>query len=646
MAAATLMVLRPVFNADFWLVRRTGQWIAEHLAIPMRDPFSFTAGDNLWIEHKWFFDLVVYLVDRLFGVGGLVWMKVGLTLALFGLLLCQAKTAAGRAATVMLFLLTVAALEGRFSLRAHLAGYICLAGSHLLLERNRLGDRRTLGTLAAVQALWANIHGSFVLGPLLLIGWWVGGVLNHRLSKDAPPAPNHRQHAIALALLLAASCCNPYGPALLLTPLEHVFGSFSIAYELAEWRALGSRHLGPWFVALLVACGVAAVPFVVGVIRRAPLLHHLCILLGVGLLASRSARFALPFLVVFIPTAIDRLAPMLAGLPKGPARRALGLTAALLIGAMATPSVRRLATAAETPFRVAVPGMPELSADFLSAQKLEGNVFNSFDFGDYLAGRLHPEIRIFINGRMDLYDPAVHEAYWRAFTHAAEFAESAAIKEVDIVLLNQVTGGGPKVLRNLIDSGQWACVFMGRVAAVLVRRADSDHRSLIARREYRALRPTLDLDYLRPVATDPALASVALAEAKRLQDEAPTSPQGWLAEARLHQLNPDPTARAQACSTYEAALDRFADDAQIRLFLATCVGARGEHKRAAHLARRASFEPSVRRQALLQLGLSLANLGHTAEAETTWTSLLAEHPDDLAARQALAALRATSGAPP
>ncbi len=643
LGAVGLIVLRPIFNADFWLIRRTGQWIVDNLAIPRRDPFSFTAGDNLWIEHKWLFDVVVHAVDGLLGVDGLVLMKVALALGLFALVLRHGGGWLSRGAAALLFVLVVASLQGRFSLRAHLAGYVCLAAVQLLLEGGRLSDRRTLAALAVTQLLWANLHGSFVLGPLLVVAWWVGAAVNHRLAPDDAAPPDHRSHARLLGILLAVSCLNPYGPRLLIAPVQHLLGGYSAAYELAEWQAPGLGGAHDLFVPLLLLSALLAAPLVLALVRRRPLFHHLFVLLGVGLLATRAGRFVLPFFVVFIPIAAVRLDEIVGRAPSRRMRALVATASALLIAWAALPSAGRLSRG--SPFRIDEGQMPELAADYLREQGIRGNVFNSFNYGDYLAGRLHPDIRIYINGRMDLYDPAIHDAYERAFSHPEELASSGTLDGVDAVVLHHVSGRGSLALGHLVDSGDWAFVFMGRVASVLLRRSKPAHTKTIGSHEFRMLRPTTDLRYLAAAGRDPVIWSVALHEAARLQREAPSSPHGWLVYARLQKLSVDPDHQTLACATYAEATELFPADPQVRLLLAFCVAGQGDHEQAASLAGQSVDDPIVRKDALLLLGLSLANLGRKAEAEAAWTQLLDEHPDDVRARQALDSLRAAATAP-
>jgi len=46
---------------------------------------------------------------------------------------------------------------------------------------------------------------------------------------------------------------------------------------------------------------------------------------------------------------------------------------------------------------------PYKAVDFLVHNKIKGNFYNDFDSGAYLAGRAYPDIKIFIDGRTELY---------------------------------------------------------------------------------------------------------------------------------------------------------------------------------------------------------------------------------------------------
>ncbi|HEY6009776.1 MAG TPA: hypothetical protein VIU40_15730, partial [Geobacteraceae bacterium] len=79
--------LRPVTEGDYFWHVHTGQWIAEHGELPSSDPFKFTyasldpaghdyAHTQLFLRGYWLGDLALYGLDRLFGMVGVILLRV------------------------------------------------------------------------------------------------------------------------------------------------------------------------------------------------------------------------------------------------------------------------------------------------------------------------------------------------------------------------------------------------------------------------------------------------------------------------------------------------------------------------------------------------------------------------------------------
>src|ERR1700730_6726347 len=63
---------RNVVDPDIWWHLKTGEWIAQHRAVPHVDPFSYTRAGERWIAHEWLSELVIYWLYRIAGAGGLI----------------------------------------------------------------------------------------------------------------------------------------------------------------------------------------------------------------------------------------------------------------------------------------------------------------------------------------------------------------------------------------------------------------------------------------------------------------------------------------------------------------------------------------------------------------------------------------------
>jgi hypothetical protein len=81
-------------------------------------------------------------------------------------------------------------------------------------------------------ALWANVHGTFVIGPLVLGLTWVGDV--------ADRSPTARQALLITVLSVLAACVTPFGPAVL-SYAAGLSSNASVTTLVSEWQPTSIR---------------------------------------------------------------------------------------------------------------------------------------------------------------------------------------------------------------------------------------------------------------------------------------------------------------------------------------------------------------------------------------------------------------------
>jgi hypothetical protein len=239
--------------------------------------------------------------------------------------------------------------------------------------------------LLPLMALWANLHGGFVLGLALVAPVAVDAVWNAdaRMRKSLAL----RWGAFAVAAI-AASCVTPYGWESLLAARKIL--SLGEALPLImEWRPADFSAIGPLEVCLLFGFGLA--------LYRGISLPPLRILLLLGMLhmalsQTRSqetfALLAPLFLAVPLARQIgaaDDVKPTVSPLLF------VGFAIVLLAGTVACGSVVR--------FGPHTRGSPVAAVAELKKLNFS-RVFNDYDFGGYL---IASGVAPFIDGRTELY---------------------------------------------------------------------------------------------------------------------------------------------------------------------------------------------------------------------------------------------------
>src|SRR5262249_13754091 len=156
--------------------------------------------------------LPFYWAHALGGLRLLLLLHFVLLLTAFGLALAFARWSGGSARSVALI-----GIAGLFvavpnsTVRAQSFGYLFFVGLFWLLASDVRKPSRRVFLALPLLILWANIHGSVVLGVALVVLWAAAAVL--RVGRSGDPEA-WRRRAQAYGLVAAAALClfaSPYG---------------------------------------------------------------------------------------------------------------------------------------------------------------------------------------------------------------------------------------------------------------------------------------------------------------------------------------------------------------------------------------------------------------------------------------------------
>jgi hypothetical protein len=263
---ATVAWLRPIRPFDYFWALVQGRATIQLGGIAREDLFLHTLPpETPFFNQNWLAELVLFAGQALAGHT--------LNLLLLGLLLAASVAISMNAALrlgalplhVALVALASLPLIGLGSgVRTQMFAYPCFAlvFRHLLLGGAR-ASRQDLGILFVTVAVWANVHGSFVLAPAFIAIRGVHRTLQ-RLPGGRSRAEIARNAVLELALVLLATLVNPRGPAL----YPYVVGiadavKVARGTNVMEWQPLS--FLDPLAWVLLVAIAMAVV---LGATRR------------------------------------------------------------------------------------------------------------------------------------------------------------------------------------------------------------------------------------------------------------------------------------------------------------------------------------------------------------------------------------------
>lgn len=376
---------------DLWGHVRIGRDVLAAGGPPRDDPYAYTTGGATWVDHEWLAQAAMALIFDGAGSSGLFVLKFLAGTATFGLVL-HGVTARARAPWQWgaIGLLVAAVLARGFACRPQVFTYLAAAALLVVLRSPCAWGGRNLWILPPVFALWANLHGGFVLG-LVVLGL-AAAYATVRRQREA------RRLWLVTVLGALATTVNPYGPRL----LAYIAAELRGPHPITEWQppALTEPEHGA-FVVLLVAV-VATLPFRP---QRRRFDWEIVLALGTAVMALQHQRHT-PLLAI---TAAAPLAVQLrraalwaerrgvAGLGVG-ARRVLAAGVTGLAGVQLALAAARLAR--DGPRLVYVTAdYPVAAVAAMQAGGLRANLAVPLDWGAYVLYFLGPDVRVSLDGR-------------------------------------------------------------------------------------------------------------------------------------------------------------------------------------------------------------------------------------------------------
>lgn len=436
----------------FWHLA-TARWVVEHGELARVDTFSSTAAGAPLAQQQWLGQLALWAAYATGSWWGIVALRAAGVLAVAGIVLGLCLSRAPRPWVGVLAAAPGLALSRILWVdRPELLGLVAFAGFLVLALAARAGDVRALAALIPLFALWANVHGSFVVGVVLLVALAGEVALFERALR--------RRFLAGTALAVAATVLNPD----LLGAYDGPGWHFANPPRfIEEWAPpdVTTPH-GALFALTLFATLAVALLGSGGSTRWVALLVPLAFL---GLSAQRHmplfALAAAPYLAGAIPDALQRvgvrLAPArdpakLARLSRAPGAGApvsgpqlgrdaeprsfapalaLAMLAAVLLGGA-------LAIAPRQPD---LRGFPVGALDALRRER--GTLFHEYDWGGFLMWSA-PEHAVFVDGRLRPYVGSALDDYVAAMSLRPEWRAVFDRRDIALVL---VRPGRPLAVR-------------------------------------------------------------------------------------------------------------------------------------------------------------------------------------------------------
>ncbi|HTW33634.1 MAG TPA: hypothetical protein VMD53_03370 [Rhizomicrobium sp.] len=399
-AAALLFALcvfdvRLLNDGDTYWHLAAGDWMLRHAEVPHADPFSFSRSGAPWQAHEWLAEIMMALSFAWGGWNGVVTFY-GFSLAATALLLVSAlrRFLSPTSLTVTL-VLAFSCIAPNLLARPHILVLPVIVAWTAALLRARDEGRAPSLWAAILMLLWANLHGSFVFGFLLLACFGLEALVespaDHRIRTL-------RQWALFAAASVAMAAITPQGPAGLVFPFKLM--AMTSLRGVDEWRAMDFSSFNLFEVALAATLFVCFTRGVTIPPLRALLLVFL---LHMALQHNRHAIVTALVAALILAEPLARALGQTRSTAAPPMANAwLGFAAIALVMITVRTSDPIVRTDGAT--------TPATALDHVPGALRTQNVLNEYDFGGYLIFR---GVKPYIDGRTDLYGDAFMDRYFQ-----------------------------------------------------------------------------------------------------------------------------------------------------------------------------------------------------------------------------------------
>jgi len=431
-----LVFLIPPTDPDLGWQLRCGQEIWQNHTLCSQNHFSVLLSDYSWPNHRWLYQSLLFPIYQIFNLWGLTFFNALLLTAAFFFFYHSIRNFnfEKRVAIIMTTLFSASVFS--LGIRNQLPGLLFLTLILWTYSKTKT-NVKYLFLYPPIMLLWANFHGSFVLGLILIACFIaVGGIncfVNHHQIRLFP--------LLILLLSTLITLVNPFGIRIYEEAWRHI-GEVNLSKLIAEWVPPG---IETW----LLVFGTSAALFFWLLFKNPRQQKLLAFLLFPFTYLALSARRNLPyfFLVAFFlfltSPATQKLMHDFSA--RQNLRKYLSLALSLLlvvIGLTISLPHSWRTNRSWQDFCLASPlNFPCSAVEYLKSQA-SGNIFNRYEWGGFLIWQL-PQDKVFVDGRMPAWPTSSGKSPYTIFLEILQtqpgWNESLKEYGIDWILINPGT---------------------------------------------------------------------------------------------------------------------------------------------------------------------------------------------------------------
>lgn len=463
-------------NQDLGRHLLTGNIILQSKTIPQVNLLSYTHPHFPFINTHWFSEVIFSIIVNAISFPGLMLLNLLLIFSSFiPLVLFSWKKTKNAFSILIVSFFYINVLFERTLIRPELFSFLFVSLFILILFKNREKFTRLLFILPLLQLLWVNMHIYFFIGIIITALFFIDELITERKKlyifiQQKGPLPSQ---IIIIGLVLGGvflvSFANPNGAQGALYPLS-VFNNYGYAIE---------ENQTVWF--LWNYSQKSTVAFFA--------FSTLLLFFSLSFAKKQTKPIDWLLAITFTPIAFfaARNLPLFALATFISCTTAFSVATARLqtvffSKSYALPFFLALSTGAflfsahftidKRGFGYDVYENGKNAVDFFVKQRLEGPIFNNFDNGSYLAYRLYPHQKVFVDGRPEAYPASFFQNIYIPMQEDQNLFEKLTDTYKFQTIIFSHTDQTPwamNFLATITHNKKWAIVYLDDTYVILIR---------------------------------------------------------------------------------------------------------------------------------------------------------------------------------
>jgi hypothetical protein len=453
---------------------RIGEYILDTSSFPKYDIFSFSPPSQKWIHTSWLSDVIMHLLHRTYGLTAVViFYALMISLVYYLLFKIIREYGVNIIFTTLIVLLMVISSEMHWLARPHIFSWILILLWYYVLDSFWYKQKNYLYLLPLIMLLWVNLHGSFVLGFMLITIYLSGSVISILFKRDKEVSLQRAKLlGLTIIVCLLVSLINPYTYDVLFYPFKLVSDKF-IMDNIDEFLSPNFHKATAMVFEFLLLLTVAI--FLI-CRNRLNLIEFMLTFLFTHM-ALYSVRYIPLFALIIAPILAKHAESILkesnGRITNFIKKRANSITATdtsargyiwiFLAFLLVALGVNR----GILEYRFDGKKKPVAAVEFLKRENLKGNMFNNDEFGDYIIYSAYPQYKVFIDDRIGApYDVGRLKEYLKVI-----YLEPGWEKVIEKYNINWIIFNTNSILsRFLLEKKEWKLIYSDKVANIFVRK--------------------------------------------------------------------------------------------------------------------------------------------------------------------------------